>query len=392
MKNRIPSFCPVLFCAAPLIALLAGCGDGKTAADKGEAALLAGNYQVAARALDTAARKTEPTSPLYYNLGAAKARAGDVQGAIRAFENAETTDISNLDALEYRANMLLKAGDPAGAHELLDRAIDDVSGSAAKARMENSLAVAEHALNRDDLACLRLAKAIRTDPGYAPSYYNLARILEEAYQFHAGALANMRKFAEMTDANDARLANAEKFIAEVKAADEASAKPPHASSPAAAKLIAQGKDAYARSRWSLAEDFFSKALDADPDSSEAALQLALTRYNARHFDAAAEAYAKAAALDPGQFTPVFMQARLAYTAGNPARALQLITGVAVPRWPDNPQCYDLAAYSWATQRRFYEARLYGSVYLELSRAAGANVAQFEEWFAKLPQIPLQPDN
>ena len=382
----------LLLVSAPILASLSGCGDGASAAAKGEAALAAGNYQAAAKALDTAARKTEPTSHLYYNLGAAKARAGDVSGAIRAFENAGAADISNLDALVYRALMLQQSGDLVGAHELLDRAIDEAPDSKAKARILNSLAVVEYGLGREDLACLRLAKAIRTDPGYAPSYYNVAHILEETYQFHAEALANIAKFIEMADAGDPRLEKAEKFMSAVKAAHGAPAKAPHNSTPAASKLVNQGKDAYARSRWANAESLFAKALDADPESYEAAAYLAATHYASRHYDAAAEAYAKAAALRPDMLDPVFYQALIAYTADNPARALQLLSAVAIPRWPDNPKSYELAAYSWAKLKRYYEARLYGSAFIELSKISGANVAQFEKWFAQLPQTPFQPDN
>ncbi len=90
--------------------------------------------------------------------------------------------------------------------------------------------------------------------------------------------------------------------------------------------------------------------------------------------------------------PVFYQALIAYTADNPARALQLLSAVAIPRWPDNPKSYELAAYSWAKLKRYYEARLYGSAFIELSKISGANVAQFEKWFAQLPQTPFQPDN
>ncbi len=391
MKNK-QAHIALLLVSASILAALSGCSDGETAAARGEAALKAGNYAAAARALETAARKTEPTSQLYYNLGAAKARAGDVAGSIRAFENAGAADLSNLDALEYRAFMLQQSGNLAGAHELLDRAIDEAPDGRAKARIQNSLAVTEHGLGRDDLACVRLAKAIRIDPGYAPAYYNLAHVLEDAYQFHAEALANIAKFIERTDADDPRLASAEKFMATVKAASEASAKPRHTSTPAADKLIRQGYDAYARSRWTLAEEHFAKALDADPESFEAATYLAATRYAARHYDAAAEAYAKAATLDPGSFDPVFMQALIAYSAGNPAKALQLLSGAAIPRWPDNPKGYEIAAYAWATQRRYYEAQLYGAAYIELSKTAGADVAHFESWFAQLPQTPFQPDN
>lgn len=374
---------------APVAALLSGCGNGEKAAEKGEAALRDGKYATAAKALDRAARKTPPTTHLYYNLGAAKALAGDDAGAIRAFENAESADLSNLDALEYRASLLAKGGKLADAHELLDRAIDEATDSAAKVRILNALAVVEHGLHRDDLACVRLAHAIRLDPGYTPSYFNFAHVLEEAYQLHGEALKNIEKFIESANADDPRLAKAEEFRTVVKAA--AVPHPAHATTPAASKLLKQGADAYARSRWTLAEETFAKALDADPQSYDAASYLAATRYAARHYDAAAEAYAKAAGLAPDQPDPVFMQGHIAYSLGNTAKATQILTGVAIPKWPDDPRSYEIAAYAWASQQRYYEARLYGAAYLALAKSAGTDASAFAKWFGTIPTLPFQPD-
>ncbi len=371
---------------APLLAAISGCGKADYAA-KGEAALRDGKFPAAAKALETASRKAEPTTHLYYNLGAAKALSGDAAGAIRAFENAENTDLSNTDAMEYRAFVLHGKGDFLAAHELAERVLDEAPDATARARALNALAIEEHSLHRDDLACLRLASAIRDDPGYAPPYYNLARILEGTYQLHDVALANIEKFIQTADANDPRLAQAESFKNSIAKGN----KPPHVTTHAAEGFIKQGNDAYARSRWTLAEQHFAKALDADPDSFEAAFGLANSRFSSRNFEAAAEAYAKAAALAPERIEPVFYQAQLAYSAGKPAKALQLLADLAVQRWPDDPRCYEIAAYAWAMQGRFYEARLYGAAFISLSKSKGANVANFEKWYATLAQLPFQPD-
>ncbi len=382
----------VIFALAPVLATVSGCGNAENAAERGEAALREGKYAAAAKSLDMAARKTQPTSHFYYNLGSAKALAGDSAGAIRAFETAATMDIANLDAIEFRAKLLADNGDLAAAHELLDRVVDEASDTAAHVRILNALAVVEHRLHRDDLACVRLAKVIRIDPEYAPAYYNFAHFLEEAYQLHAAALSNIVKFTETAKADSPVRAKAEEFKALVEAADKLAPLPaPHTTSPEATKLIKQGADAYARSKWTLAEETFVKALDADPESYEAASYLAATRYAARHYDAAAEAYAKAAEIAPTQFDPVFMQGHIAYSLGNAARAIQILTGVAIPRWPDNPKSYEIAAYALATERSYYEARVYGAVYIELSKAAGLNISAFEKWFDSLPQIAFAAD-
>ena len=392
MKNQFSIMYFSVICALmPAMVLVSGCGNGEKAAEKGEAALREGRYASAAKSLDIAARKTQPTTHFYYNLGSAKALSGDSAGAIRAFETAESMDLTNLDAIEFRAKALADSGDLATAHEILDRVVDEAS-DAARARILNALAVVEHRLHRDDLACVRLAQVIRMDPEYAPAYYNFAHFLEEAYQLHAAALANIEKFDETAKADNPMRTKAAEFKALVEAADKLAPIPAHHTSTAEAnKLIKQGADAYARSKWTLAEETFNKALDADPESYEAASYLAATRYAARHYDAAAEAYAKAAELAPAQFDPVFMQGHIAYSMGNAARAIQILTGVAIPRWPDNPKSYEIAAYALATERRYYEARVYGAVYIELSKAAGLNVSAFEKWFDSLPQIAFAAD-
>ena len=382
----------VIIALTPVLAMVWGCGNGENAAEKGEAALREGKFAAAAKSLDVAARKTQPTSHFYYNLGSAKALAGDSAGAIRAFENAESMDIANIDASEFRAKLLADNGDLAAAHELLDRIVDEAPDTATRVRILNALAVVEHRLHRDDLACVRLAQVIRMDPEYAPAYYNFAHFLEEAYQLHAAALANIVKFEETAKPDNPARAKAEAFKALVEAADKlAPLPPPHTSTPEAMKFIKQGADAYARSKWTLAEETFAKALDADPESYEAASYLAATRYAARHYDAAAEAYAKAAEIAPTQFDPIFMQGHIAYSLGNAARAIQILTGVAIPRWPDNPKSYEIAAYALATERRYYEARIYGAIYIEISKAAGSNVSAFEKWFDSLPQIAFVAD-
>ncbi len=393
MKNPLSIIHFSVICAlTSVFALMSGCGNGERAAEKGEAALREGKYSAAAKSLDVAARKTRPTSHLYYNLGVANALSGDSAGAIRAFENASNMDLSNLDAVEFRAKVLADSGDFAAAHELLDRIIDEAPNASTRVRILNSLAVVEHRLHRDDLACVRLAQAIRMDPEYVPAYYNLAHFLEEAYQLHAAALANIVKFCEKAKADNPALVKAEEFKALVESADKRSPlPPPHTSTAEANKLIKQGADAYARSKWTLAEESFAKALDADPESYQAASYLAATRYAARHFDAAAEAYAKAAEIEPTQFDPVYRQGIIAYSQGNSARAIQILTTVAIPRWPDNPVSYEIAAYALATERRYYEARVYGAIYIDLSKAAGANVSAFEKWFDSLPLIAFTAD-
>ena len=67
MKNQLSIIHFAVICAlTPVLALVSGCGNGENAAEKGEAALREGKYASAAKSLEAAARKTQPTSHFYY--------------------------------------------------------------------------------------------------------------------------------------------------------------------------------------------------------------------------------------------------------------------------------------------------------------------------------------
>lgn len=331
--------------------LSAGCGRGGSDIAKAAADFNAGRYAAAARTLEKALRNGDATPTLHYNIGVAKAMDGDTAGAIRAFENAQTIDIGATDAAEYRAHLLIETGDFEAAHEILDGLVTDNDEPSRQARVLSALAVCEHGLGRDDLAYLRLVRAISTAPSYAPAAQNLATLRE----------------GKGDNAKPAQ----------------------HATNAEASGLIAKGSDSYARSKWQLAIDAFEKALKADPESYQAATALAAAHFAARHYSDAADAYEVAAKLDPSKSDPFYWQAYIAYSLGNPVKATQMLCETVIPRWPDDLRSYELASYAWATQKRFYEARVFGEEHLRRAKAAGADASAFAKWFAAMPQTAFQ---
>lgn len=351
---RIRSMKPNLhICISALLAavLSAGCGNGGADAAKAASDFGAGRYASAARTLEKATSGDGGSATLYYNLGVAKAMAGDTDGAIRAFENAQSIDITATDAAEYRAHLLVESGDFDAAHEILDGLVTDTDEPLRQARVLSALAVCEHGMGRDDLAFLRLVRATSIDPSYAPAAQNFAKLREGR-------------------GDDVRPAQ-------------------HKSSAEANGLVAKGTDAYARSKWQLAIESFEKALKADPKSYAAASALAAAHFAAHHYSDAAEAYELAATLDPTKFEPFYWQAYIAYSLGNPVKATKILCETVIPRWPDDARAYELASYAWATQKRFYEARMFGDEFLRRAKTAGTDTAAFVKWFNPLPQIAFE---
>lgn len=331
--------------------LSAGCGRGGSDIAKAAADFNAGRYAAAARTLEKSIARGGATSTLYYNIGVAKAMAGDAEGAIRAFENAQSIDITASDAAEYRAHLLAEKGDVEAAHEILDGLVTDTDEPLRQARVLSALAVCEHGMGRDDLAFLRLLRAVAIDPSYAPAAQNLAKLREGR--------------------------------------DDGAPAAPHTSSAEVNGLVAKGTDAYSRSKWQQAIDFFEKALKADPKSYAAASALAAAHFAARHYSDAAEAYEQAAKLDPSKFEPFYWQAYIAYSLGNPVKATKILCETVIPRWPDDARSYELASYAWATQKRFYEARMFGEEFLRRAKAAGTDTTAFSKWFKPLPQVAFE---
>ena len=371
--------------------LLSGCGDAASAAAKAESALRDGDYAAAAKSMETAARKGEPTSELYYNIGAAKAMAGDFAGAAQAFENAEKLDVGNIEALEERAKALMARQEYAAAHELLDRAFADTTALEAQARVLNALAVCEHGLQRDELAVLRLNKATRLAPGYAPTYYNLAKILGDGFSASDAAGKALDNFSIYADADSEYLEKAKLYKLQIEAALQGQPPAPALTTNIKArKIIDLGLDYMKKAKLNSAEDCFVKATETDPKSYEAMLQLATVRYTAKNFNAAVEAYQKAAALNPASVDPIYMQGVIAYALGDAAKATQILAGTAIPKWPADPRSYEVAAYAWYNQNRNYEVRVYGEEFIAVSKAAGKDVSAFENWLSQIQPLPFQP--
>ncbi len=203
-------------CALPALALaamLAGCGGdpGERALRKGRAAMADGEW-VAARAEFEKAVARSPgdaatQAALQNLLGIVEVRLGNPDAAVEAFqdsrrlhpefmdpaynlgvlydqtgepykaqaylEDAALIDINNPLALEYLADMHMRASRWEEAREVLIEALERAPGSG---RLRTRLALVELPLSGPQEAVSYLMQALEKDSSYAPALYNLAVI------------------------------------------------------------------------------------------------------------------------------------------------------------------------------------------------------------------------
>jgi len=376
---------------ALLAALAAGCGGGGGLED-GEKALALGNYQMAAKCFKNALKAHPSSISLLYNLGTAQAMSGDSKVAIATFRDILRLTPGDLDASEALAAELRKSGSPENlleSHDLLDFTVSFRQGME-KARALNSLALTEMALRKNDLALARLIDAFDVAPGYAPTHFNYAVLLSRELNLPAKAVEELNKFTASPDA-PAELSKKAKSLRD-SLVPRIAAPYSHKTTPEASALAKRGAEAYAKRDYKSAENAFAAASAADPLDFESALNRAHSLLALGRTAEARSAYAEASALNPARQDAAFWHPRLAYAEGDCEEATRLFTGVFIPQWPEDPQGILYATYAYTKLQRYYEARVYGALYLAVARKSNpkAKLSDFESWLAKLPETKFKP--
>ena len=372
-----------------LLLLLTGCGrNGRPAVEKGRACLEAGDYPGAARALSRATRRIHDSAPLYYNLGTAYHQMGRYDAAVSAFEAALRIDPGHRASDEHLALTLIRLA-------AYDKAVDRLRALLPRAekgdrpRLLNALANAEKGAGHPDLACLRYLQAARAGAGYAPTYYNLGCLYQDTYQLLAEAIDPFELYLRLAPAEDPHAAGARERLRRLKASG---VQPTGAAvrneggrrnSAAALQAIREGDAQYAARQWARAETAYAKALTADYQSYDAAIRLGYARTGAGNFADAIKAYQRAGEIAPGKIEPIYLQAHAAYSRRGYAQAEQLLTTLAIPRWPSYAASYQLMAYVRAAQKRLPEALIYGQHYLDLVPGPTPGAGPFRTWLRTL---------
>ncbi len=380
---------PACASACLMLLLLPGCGwDSRTAVEKGRARLEAGDYPAAARAFARATRRIRDSAPLYYNLGTAYHHMGRYDAAVSAFEAALRIDPHHRASGEHLGLTLVSLKDYDTAAARLGALLPGAE-KGDRPRLLNALANAEKGAGRVDLACLRYIQAERAAPGYAPTYYNLGCLYQDTFQLFAEATDQFEIYIRRAPAEDPHAAGARERLRRLRA----SGVPPQAApdrgagarrnSSAAQQAIREGDTHYAARQWARAEAAYAKALAADYQSYDAAIRLGYARTGAGSYADAGKAFQRAGELAPGKIEPVYLQAHAAYSGRQYELAGQLLTTLAIPRWPAYAASFQLMAYVRAAQKRLPEALVYGQHYLDIVPGQTPGVELFRAWLRNL---------
>lgn len=372
-------------------ATLAGCNGGLSV-ENGEEALARGDFRAAAKCFAASVKRNPSSVPLLYNLGVARALAGDTKDAILAFRDVLRFSPGDLDASEYLAAELCELGTPEAlmeAHELLEFALRFRKEPLERARALNSIALVEQSLHRTGLAVARFIAAIEAAPGYLPARFNLALLCARDLKLPAAA----KRELDAISALDAKPEDSERLQALAASIEGTLPKPyDHVTMAEAAALIKEGAAAYAKNDYKTAIEQFGEAAKIDPFSFDAAFNSANAFLASGNYIEAEKFFEKAAELDPSRFDVAFWRTRLAYTSGDYAKVVAQISGNIAPSWPDEPQGFFLGSYAYAQLRQYTEARLYGELYLAKVRRQNpsASQADFESWLMMLPETKFKP--
>lgn len=360
-----------------------GCGSDNLIKD-GEKALADKDYKNAIKYFKKAIKKNPSAIPLFYNLGAAAAYAGDTDEAISAFREVLRFSPGDTETMEFLAANLRQEGSIDSlkeSHELLSEVITiaDISPSE-KSRALTSLALTELAFHRPDLALAHLLTARAITPDYAPAIYNLAKLYADELKQYPLANATMLKFQAISTSDPNMREKASEFIKENKLAAEAATQSAYVASPDIENDINNAIKEYQKSNYQKALDSCEKALKISPRDYNAALYKAYALFSMNQLHDALNAFAYASECDSSSSTPINMQAHINYILGNNKEAIRILTTIFIPKWPEEIYPIQVATYSFTKEKRFYEAAAYAELVIATMKNAQIPTAEFEAWF------------
>lgn len=176
------------FLASLGLTTLSGCNreSSEEAIGGGQTALLGGDYKAATRHLKRAVKLNPNNEIILYNLGMAQMLATDYKAAAKSLDQADliSTD-GNTDALEALAETRRRAGDYDGAIRAFERAFSKVNR---KAHLVAGLAVCEMGKGNNENAHVLLQEALDTDSENPVALFNMAVLLQKP-QFNKPTLA-----------------------------------------------------------------------------------------------------------------------------------------------------------------------------------------------------------
>ena len=382
-----------LLCIAALLLSAVGCGyqSGQSAVKEGMAAFKEQKYAQAITCFTRATKRITDSPELYYNLGLAHLKEGNMEPAKAAFNAALELRPGYGDALEGLGRVAYYSqtpGEMAKALACFGQALASASDNGARARILTALALAESARDRHDIARLHLLQALRLSRAYAPAYYNLASLYRDKFNLREEALDNFELFVRLADKNDSHYGSAVNNIKRLRmnlertrAEEQDNLRRDPA---AAARLLQEGMRQQIAKQYAKAVKAYRDALAADPLTFSAAFGLAMT-YKAQGLrPEAIEAFRRATDISPNHQDSYFQAAEMALQLKHTADAAKILDR-AIARSPYNPANAELMARIRYAETRLPEARAYGEYYLSLLPPNDKNRASYAKWVKSLPE-------
>lgn len=360
-----------------------GCGSSRKAVEQGQEALKQGNYPLAIKQFERAARRITDDPALYYNLATARFHQGELDAAQEALNVVLRLAPDNRDAIELAGTIALNRQDWPRAREFFGQA---GQGLPPKARLLTALSTAERGAGHDDVARIRLLQALRIDRKYAPAYYDLACLYRDRYNLKEEALELFEMYLRLSTAStDTHVDKARTCITRLKLVLERNPPAPAQREPvpAAVRLIQEGDRYRTAQQWIKAEKAYRDALLADPRSFAAAYGIANSCRARGDKPAALKAFLKAIEIGPGNMDPFYQATTLAYELRNYAEAGRLADKL-LASWPSHAPSYALMASIRSAEGRPLDARAYGEYYV-LIAPAGSQRERYAAWLNALPK-------
>jgi len=374
---------------AALLALVSGCGyqSGQSAVREGAEAFKENNFAKAIGCFTRATKRITDSPELYYNLGLAHFREGNLEAAQAALNAALELRPGYGEALACLGQIAYLQNDLPKAQACLAEALGAVSDDLSKARVLTALALAESGRERHDLARLHLLRALKLDRRYAPAYYNLASLYRDKLNLREDALDNFEIYVRLVDKADPHyekaMNNAKRLKLNLERIRAEELEGVRRDPAAAAKLLQEGMRQQLAKQYAKAIKAYRDALAADPLTFSAAFGLAMTHKALGQKAEAVEAFKRAAEISPNHQDSYYQAAELALQLKHTAEAAKILDR-AIARSPYNPANAELMARIRYAESRLPEARAYGEFYLSLLSPDDKNRGPYEKWVKSLP--------
>lgn len=355
----------------------------------GEEAFANNQMADAIRFFEEAALSVTNQPNLFYNLGLAYYRRGELDAADKAFGQALAIDPAHLSAQEFAAVIAIVRRDFRSAQTVLRPLFMASRNKEERARVGTRLAQTYYGMNRRDAAHAVLLSVMAQAPTDPVAAYDLAqlyasstyKLLPEARDFLSLYLAAAPADDSMRQKAEALMSRVEGMIERQKSEQAKIMR----DTTLAAQFLQTALRAQAARRPADAEKAFKDALRADPLSPEAAAGLAklLEAQQGREKEAfeAWQTYIKR--IDPSNAAALLTCARLGAKLKLYSEAIAPLTAYLAQKPKDQAQVQLMVTLLYYCQRTA-DARVWGEYCLSLIPQNSPGRQAYAEWVQKLP--------